>query len=78
MGSLEINRHPIHLLLACLRTMSQNQPINERSKKFATEPPELRLRYWGRRVWARSYFSTTSGNVTDDIIKQYLELHSSK
>jgi hypothetical protein len=26
------------LLLACLRTMSQNQPTNERSQKFATEP----------------------------------------
>jgi putative transposase len=34
--------------------------------------------YWGRRFWARGYFSTTSGNVTDDVIKQYLELHSSK
>ncbi|MEQ8340155.1 MAG: transposase, partial [Marinovum algicola] len=32
-------------------------------------------RYWGRRFWARGYFSTTSGNVTDDIILQYLELH---
>jgi REP element-mobilizing transposase RayT len=31
-----------------------------------------------RRFWARGYFSTTSGNVTDDVIKQYLELHSSK
>ncbi|MFT4716371.1 MAG: putative transposase, partial [Paracoccaceae bacterium] len=30
------------------------------------------------RFWARGYFSTTSGNVTDDIITQYLELHSSK
>ncbi len=27
---------------------------------------------------ARGYFSTTSGNVTDDIIMQYLELHSAK
>jgi putative transposase len=34
--------------------------------------------YWGGRFWARGYFSTTSGNVTDDIIKQYLELHSDK
>jgi hypothetical protein len=39
---------------------------------------ELRKRYWGRRFWARGYFSTTSGNVTDDIITQYLKLHSSK
>ena len=46
------------------------------SHKVQREFPELRKRYWGRRFWARGYFSTTSGNVTDDIILQYLELHS--
>ena len=48
------------------------------SRRIQMEIPELRKRYWGRRFWARVYFSTTSGNVTDDIIMQYLELHSSK
>ena len=48
------------------------------SRRIQMEFPELRKRYWGRRFWARGYFSTTSGNVTDDIITQYLELHSSK
>ena len=27
---------------------------------------------------ARGYLSTTSGNVTDDVIRQYLELHSKR
>ena len=44
------------------------------SRRIQMEFPELRKRYWGRRFWARGYFSTTSGNVTDDIIMQYLEL----
>jgi putative transposase len=48
------------------------------SRRIQMEFPELRKRYWGRRFWARGYFSTTSGNVTDDIITQYLELYSSK
>ena len=48
------------------------------SRRIQMEFPELRKRYWGRRFWARGYFSTTSGNVTDDVIKQYLELHSDK
>lgn len=43
------------------------------SRRIQMEFPDLRKRYW-----ARGYFSTTSGNVTDDVIKQYLELHSSK
>jgi putative transposase len=48
------------------------------SRRIQMEYPELRKRYWGRRFWARGYFSATSGNVTDDIILQYLELHSKR
>ena len=48
------------------------------SRRVQMEFPELCKRYWGRRFWARGYFSTTSGNVTDDIILQYLELHSKR
>ena len=55
------------------------QRIKGRSlRRVQMEFPELRKRYWGRRFWARGYFSTTSGNVTDDIILQYLELHSKR
>ncbi|AGI69092.1 putative IS200/IS605-family transposase [Octadecabacter antarcticus 307] len=48
------------------------------SRRVQMEFPELRKRYWGRRFWARGYFSITSGNVTDDVILQYLELHSNR
>src|SRR5439155_16168827 len=33
----------------------------------------LRKRCWGRHFWARGYFSTTSGNITDDV--RYLQKH---
>ena len=46
------------------------------SRKIQMEYPELRNRYWGRRFWGRGYFSTTSGQITDDIILQYLESHN--
>ena len=46
------------------------------SRMIQQEFPELRKRYWGQRFWARGYFCTTSGNITDDIILQYLEQHS--
>jgi len=48
------------------------------SRRIQMAFPDLRKRYWGRRFWARGYFSTTSGNVTDDVILHYLELQSSK
>jgi len=43
------------------------------SRKIQQEFPSLRKRYWGRRLWARGYFCTTSGNITDDVILQYLK-----
>ena len=35
------------------------------SHQVQMEFPDLRKRYWGRHFWARGYFSTTSGNITD-------------
>ncbi len=34
---------------------------------------ELRRQFWGRHLWARGYFVASSGNVTDEVIKQYIE-----
>ena len=45
------------------------------SHQVQMEFPDLRKRYWGRHFWARGYFSTTSGNITDDVILQYLQKH---
>jgi REP-associated tyrosine transposase len=48
------------------------------SRKIQMEYPELRKRYWGRHFWARGYFCSTSGLVTDDIILQYIDKHAPK
>jgi putative transposase len=45
------------------------------SHRVQMEFRDLRTRYWGRHFWARGYFSTTSGNITDDVILQYLKEH---
>lgn len=47
------------------------------SRKIQTDFPELRKRYWGRHLWAVGYFVRTTGNVTDTMIKQYIERHQS-
>ena len=43
------------------------------SHKILNEFQHLRKQYWGRHFWSRGYFCCSSGNVTDDIIKQYIE-----
>lgn len=43
------------------------------SYKLLQEFGHLRKTYWGRHVWARGYFCCSSGNVTDEVIKAYIE-----
>jgi len=33
--------------------------------------PDLKKRYWGRYFWARGYFCVTSGELTEEMIKNY-------
>ena len=40
------------------------------SRKIQQEFPDIRTRYWGCRFWARGYFCTTSGNVTEVILRR--------
>lgn len=37
------------------------------------EYPQIRKQFWGRHVWARGYFARSRGNVTDEVIKAYIE-----
>jgi len=37
--------------------------------------PNLRKRYWGQHLWARGYFAVSVGNVTAEMIKEYIEHH---
>ena len=46
------------------------------SRKLQQEFPELKKKYWGRHFWGRGYFSATSGNITDEIINEYIDKHS--
>ncbi len=38
-----------------------------------SEYQALRERYWGQHLWARGYWVATSGNVTDEVWKEYIK-----
>ncbi|MCE7870606.1 IS200/IS605 family transposase [bacterium CPR1] len=40
--------------------------------KLLQEFAHLRKTFWGRHFWGRGYFCVSSGNVTDEIVKQYI------
>jgi putative transposase len=33
---------------------------------------ELKRKFWGQRLWGRGYFVASSGNVTDEVIMEYI------
>ena len=69
----------IHLLLSIDPSISVSTLIKflkgKTSHTLQMKFDSLRKRYWGQHLWARGYFAVSVGNVTDEIIKNYLEHH---
>ena len=67
----------IHMLVSVPPHLSASklvQYIKENtSRKLQMEYKELNKEFWGQHLWARGYFVASSGNVTDDVIKEYIK-----
>ena len=67
----------IHLLVSVPPYLSVSKLVQDikgsTSHKLQMEYKELNKQYWGIHLWARGYFAASSGNVTDDIILQYIQ-----
>jgi putative transposase len=73
-----LSRDHVHMFVSVppQLSVSEHAPGRGRSsRRIQQEFPVLRQRCCGCHFWARGYFSTTSGNITDDVILQYLEQH---
>jgi len=50
------------------------QNIKGRTSRIIQQTfPSLRKQYWGRHLWGTGYFSVTSGNITDEMIMEYID-----
>ncbi len=45
------------------------------SRKLQQEFPELRKKYWGQHFWAIGFGCWSTGNITDEMVNEYLEHH---
>ena len=72
-----INREHIHVLIGIPPHISVSRAVQflkgKSSHKLLSEFASLRKRYWGCHLWARGYWVATSGNVTDEVWKKYIE-----
>lgn len=45
------------------------------SRKLQQEFPSLGKTYWGKHFWATGYGAWSTGNITDEMVNEYLEHH---
>ena len=45
------------------------------SRRLQDEFPELKKRYWGKHFWAIGYGAWSTGNMSDEMVNEYLEHH---
>jgi len=45
------------------------------SRKLQQEFPALGKTYWGKHFWATGYGAWSTGNITDQMVNEYLEHH---
>jgi len=43
------------------------------SYKLMQENKEISRMFWGRHLWSGGYFVATSGNITDEVIMEYIK-----
>ncbi len=44
------------------------------SRKLMMEFKHIQKNFWGRHLWGRGYFVASLGNVTDEVIEEYIRL----
>ncbi len=72
-----INRDHVHMLIGIPPQLSVSRAVQhlkgKSSHRLLTEYKVLRKRYWGQHLWARGYWVASSGNVTDEVWKEYIK-----
>ncbi|MBU3128731.1 IS200/IS605 family transposase [Clostridium tagluense] len=72
-----IGKDHVHLLIASSPSIAPSKLVQylkgRSSRLIQDEFPELKKKYWGQHLWARGYFCSTVGNVTEETIRKYIE-----
>ena len=72
-----INRDHVHMLISIPPQLSVSRAAQylkgKSSHRLLSEYKVLRKRYWGPHLWARGYWVASSGNVSDEVWKEYIK-----
>jgi putative transposase len=66
----------VHLLVSIPPQVTISRMVQwlkgKTAHKIMLEFPHIKKHYWGQHMWARGYFCCSTGNVTDEIIAEYI------
>ena len=72
-----VSKDHIHLFISIPPQVTISRLVQrlkgKTSNKLLNKFHHLRKQYWGRHLWTRGYFCCSIGNITDDVIRQYIE-----
>jgi len=74
-----VSKDHVHILVSSPPELAPSEIMRRikgrTASKLFEEFPHLKKKYWGRHFWARGYFCATVGDMTEEMIKNYLEHH---
>ena len=74
-----VSKDHVHIMVSAPPELAPSEIMRRIKGRVATklfaEYPHIKKRYWGRHVWGRGYFCATVGQMTQEMIRQYLEHH---
>jgi putative transposase len=77
-----VSKDHVHLFVSAPPHLSPSKIMQsikgKTSRKLMMEFRHIQKAFWGRHLWARGYFVATSGNVTDEVIMEYIRLQDEK
>ena len=69
----------VHLLVSIDPSVSGSTLLRQlkgkTSRMLQMEFPDLNKRYWGQHLWARGYFAVSTGNVSKEMVAEYIKHH---
>ena len=73
----KVARDHVHVFLSYRPTQRVSQIMQwlkgTSSRMLLQEFGHLRKKFWGRHLWARGYLAVSSGTITDEMVKQYID-----
>ena len=73
-----VARDHVHLFVSIPPRISISNYVKavkgKSSRKLLSEYRRLSKMFWGRHIWARGYFAASTGNVTDEVVAEYIRL----